>query len=93
MLTVRVGVPSAKHEEQLGLVTPCCHLTGDMVTAMSQASLSGQTVVWQGGVKGRICMGKSISFSELDPRSGWKEFGVTWSSVKCPSQRQGSRMR
>lgn len=70
MLTARVGVPSAKHGDQPGLVTPCCHLTGDMVTAMSQALLSGQSVVWQGGVKGHICMGKNISFSGLYPRSG-----------------------
>lgn len=41
VLTVRVEVPSTEHWDQAGLVTPCCHLTGDMVTAISQASLSG----------------------------------------------------
>lgn len=37
MLTARVGVPSVKHGDQPGLVTPYYHFTGDMVTAMSQA--------------------------------------------------------
>lgn len=45
--------------------------------------------MWQGDVKGHIWMGKNISFSGLDPRSGWKEFGVTWSNIKSPSQCQG----
>lgn len=93
LVNSEVGVPSAKHREHLGLVTPCCHLTADMVIAMSQASLSGLSVVWQGGVKDHICMGKNISFSELDPRSGWKEFGVPWSAVKGPRQQQGDGTR